>query len=1346
MPNVTQVKVENEIVSGLIDTGSQVTTIAESLVQKINCEVKTLNSLTVTTAGGNVLPYLGFVELTMDLAPDVGIPMDVLALVVADSKCDMNTPVVIGTNVLNVAYDSLIQVKDSLNDALCKAVKCISTVHDGVAGHVKSTKVEALPAKSKVLVSGISRAAAHCSPISVVTEESPQCHLPGGVLVSHCVVKVGGMGSTSKVCVELVNTTDRERHIPAGVVLCDLHKVDVVPVSKEDTVSVPDDSWLEKFHWPEDPEQAEAVRSLVKEWKDVFSVHDLDYGRTDLVEHKINLIDETPIRIRHRRIPPAMYEEVRAYLDELLAAGQIRPSHSAWSFPLVLVRKKEGTLRLCIDYRKLNEKCVREFFPLPRLDETMDVLVGAKYFSRLDLRSGYYQIPMYEPHKERTAFAAGPLGFFEWNSMPMGTVNATSSFQRLMQQCLGEMHLKECVVFLDDILVYSQSFGDHLVRLRKVFQRLKECGLKLKPSKCEFLKSKCQYLGHIVSADGISTDPEKISKVVNWKVPENAKELSSFLGFCGFYRRYVKNFSSIARPLQDLVKFSDGKSPIVWSDEADESFKLLKSKLTSAPILAYADCTKPFILHVDASGTGLGGILYQMQDNKKRVIAYASRGLNASERNYPAHKREFLALKWAIVEKFHDYLYGGKCEVYTDSNPLTYILSTAKLDATGHRWLAQLSSYDFSLHYKPGQSHVDADALSRLDLSSDVSRAICKSIQVESGFCHTLPLGAGFENDVFGSRVVSDVFKGDAKLRQDEDVVLAKVKHCMKNDVRIPKEEWKEVDPEVRKLLNQRDRLRLVDEALYRSVKQEDGEILQFVVPQDFRRAVFESLHHNMGHPGRDKTFLLHSERCYWPSMRKDVEDMVSKCRRCICRKARTITAPLTPIITSQPLELVCLDYLLVEPSAGYEHLLVITDHFTKFAKVVPTKNESALTTARALYENFITVYGIPQRIHSDQGRCFESKIIKELCSLTGMSKSRTTPYHAMGNGACERFNQSLLKLLGTLANDQKSKWKSHLSSLVHYYNCTPHDSTGFAPYELMFGRKPSLPLDAEIKPPCEDESSLTKFVEGLKQQVEYVRNLAKKKMEERAANAKELYDSKSTNAVLQIGDTVLIRKTVHKGREKLADRWVDEVFVVVSHPNPQVAVYTVKPLSGRGRERTLHRNLLLPVYPDQEDEVQHPQPIRKTTQRPNRRGKSPNQEESSGSDTSESDSEDEIFISPLYNQDPIGSASASSSRTPSPTASPTAPRRSLVPSVNDPSDSASPAVPPAAVPLAAVPPVVPAVPPADPVNPAAVALPAGPADSTDDPQQVMPRRSTRSNLGQLPKRFGDFIMSHFVK
>ena len=473
----------------------------------------------------------------------------------------------------------------------------------------------------------------------------------------------------------------------------------------------------------------------------------------------------------------------------------------------------------------------------------------------------------------------------------------------------------------------------------------------------------------------------------------------------------------------------------------------------------------------------------------------------------------------------------------------------------------------------------------------------------------------------------SDVFAGDVAGCQRSDAILNRLVAMLKGKVVITEKELKEESVELQKLVNQKDKLINKNGVLYRKVIQEEGEILQCVIPIDYRKPVFQALHHRMGHPGRDKTLALHRARCYWPSMAKDIESMVQKCRRCVCRKARATTAPLTPIVTSEPLELVCLDFLLVEPSSGYEHILVITDHFTKFSKAIATKNESALTTARALYQNFITVYGVPTRIMSDQGRNFESKLIKELCTITGMDKSRTTPYHAMSNGACERMNQTLLKLLGTLSEDKKAKWKEYLPSMVHAYNCTPHETTGYSPYELMFGRKPILPIDVEMMPPNE-VAPLSKFVSDLQEHVKYSQELAGKKLAQKASKAKEKYDKRAVAAGLQPGDTVLIKKTTSSGREKLADRWVDDIHIVLSQPNPNIAVYKVKPSSRAGRVRTLHRNLLLPVSVDEEEDdvSQEPEPVRPNNpasrSRPKSSNPSPNCSESS-------DSEYELFVAP---------------------------------------------------------------------------------------------------------------------
>ncbi|KAI3375884.1 hypothetical protein L3Q82_004150 [Scortum barcoo] len=359
-------------------------------------------------------------------------------------------------------------------------------------------------------------------------------------------------------------------------------------------------------------------------------------------------------------------------------------------------------------------------------------MTGSKWFSVLDLRSGYYQIAMAEEDKEKTAFIC-PLGFFQFERMPQGITGAPATFQRLMEKAVGDMNLLEVLVYLDDLIVFGRTLEEHEERLLKVLDRLAEVGLKISVDKCQFCLPKVKYLGHIVSADGVSPDLAKIEAVTRWPQPTHLKALQSFLGFCGYYRRFIANYAAIVRPLSELTKgyaptqrvkkFEKDETKTYlkesepfgerWDQSCTEAFHKIIHCLTHAPVLAFADPNKPYVLHVDASLKGLGAVLYQEHSEGLRPVAFASRKLKTSERNYPVHQLEFLALKWAVVDKFHDYLYGVRFTVRTDNNPLTYVLSTAKLSAVGHRWLSALSTYDFDIQYRPGRHNIDADLLSR---------------------------------------------------------------------------------------------------------------------------------------------------------------------------------------------------------------------------------------------------------------------------------------------------------------------------------------------------------------------------------------------------------------------------------------------------------------------------------------------------------------------------------------------------------------------------------------------------------------------------------------------------------
>ena len=313
----------------------------------------------------------------------------------------------------------------------------------------------------------------------------------------------------------------------------------------------------------------------------------------------------------------------------MLDIGAIRRSNSPWASPVVLVRKKDGSLRFCIDLRKLNARTVKDAYSIPRIEDALDSLNGACIFTSLDLKSGYWQVELDDESIPLTAFTVGPLGFYECVRMPFGLTNAPATFQRLMESCLGDLHLNWCIIYLDDIIIFSKNPDEHITRLKGVFEKLARAGLKLKPSKCEFFKAKLKYLGHIVSQEGIATDPIKIEAILKWPQPKTVTDVRSFTGFTNYYRKFIKGYAKIARPLHELTSGENAKrkhKPVEWDERCQASFEALKGLCSECPVLAYADYKRPFVLHTDASTTGLGAVLYQKQeDGKERVIAYASR-------------------------------------------------------------------------------------------------------------------------------------------------------------------------------------------------------------------------------------------------------------------------------------------------------------------------------------------------------------------------------------------------------------------------------------------------------------------------------------------------------------------------------------------------------------------------------------------------------------------------------------------------------------------------------------------------------------------------------------------------
>ena len=610
-----------------------------------------------------------------------------------------------------------------------------------------------------------------------------------------------------------------------------------------------------------------------------------------------------------------------------------------------------------------------------QIDKTLDSLQGSQWFSSLNLKSCYWQVEMDEESKPLTAFTVGLLGFYECKRMPFRLTNTPATFQRLMETCLGDLNLHWCIIYLDDIVMFK-DLASHLERLEAVFQKLEEAGLKLKPSKCELFWRQLAYLGHVISAKGVATDESKIEAIKNWLTPTNVTEVRSFLGFMGYYCRFIPKFAQVACPLHELTSGENvgkKKAAIKWDSRCQQVFDDLKTLCTMAPILAYANFTKPFKLHTDACGTGLGTVLYQTkEDGTEAVIAYASRSLNKAESHYPAHKLEFLTLKWAVVEKFHEYLYGLTFDVYTDNNQLTYVLTTANLDAASHHWVTSLANYNFRLHYRAGKTNIDADALSRvswpecmpdnLGTSLKVNAAAVRAIQEAALDQPACPIEAySYDLHVIGaiqdSQQLAQMTLDDWRQAQEVDPVLGIIVKRLREG--MLEQDWsKKTDsPKLSQYRREWNNLVLQKGVLYRRARPRESEetLLQLLLPIAQREVALMGCHDEVGHLGLECKLDLMLDRFFWPHMAVQVKEHIGKCHPCLAFKARQPKAPLENIMATHPLELIHLDYLCLEPGKGLEeNVLVITDHFTRYAQAYVTRTQMAQTMAKTLGDKFI--------------------------------------------------------------------------------------------------------------------------------------------------------------------------------------------------------------------------------------------------------------------------------------------------------------------------------------------------------------------------------------------------------
>ena len=697
-------------------------------------------------------------------------------------------------------------------------------------------------------------------------------------------------------------------------------------------------------------------------------------GHTNATKHKIVLKDPDtpPFKEHFRRILPPQLDKVREHLKLMLDTGAIQPSNSPWCNAVVLVSKKDGLLRFCIDFRKLNSLTVKDSHLLPHICETLESLAGAAHYLTFNMNCGFWQVPMDEESKQYTAFTLGSMGLYKCESMPFGLCNALPTFQRLMQNCLGKLNLTYCLIYLDDVIVFSKMPEEHLRRMHVVFDHLREHGLKLKPSNCDVFKSEINYLAHHVSQKGVLPLQKNLESIAQCPPPDTYTKVKSFMGLVGHYRCFIKGFAKIAAPLYDLTSGDkkDKKSEHVdLSPEACEVFDCLKAACLQAPIPAFPDFNKPFLLETDASRRGLGAVLSQKQaDGQYHPIAYASRVMNETEQRYHSNKQELLALKWAVTEQFHEYLspYGknrNEFVVRTDNNPLTYIFSSANLDAAGQQWVARLASYNFSLEYQKGKDNTVADFLSQMNkrLPEEEVQEYLNQIPypgvkvvlhntimpieecVEQGVRPTLDCRGDCQEETVEARLarLATTNVMDWKQEQKEDPVLYQVaKH-----LRAPCETFKAA---LHKVLDKKataayvkakEQLVLKNGLLYHKTQQGQADkiVFQFVVLQRHRGTTLDGCHREVAHQGQCRSTALMQECFWWPGMTQNLRNCIKKCGHCRKYEAAPPVVHMKPLTCGGPGELLHVDFTSIEETVPLKegpvirNVLVLQDHFSKY-------------------------------------------------------------------------------------------------------------------------------------------------------------------------------------------------------------------------------------------------------------------------------------------------------------------------------------------------------------------------------------------------------------------------------
>lgn len=718
-------------------------------------------------------------------------------------------------------------------------------------------------------------------------------------------------------------------------------------------------------------------------------------GRTNLIEHEIEIIEGAKMRdLPMYRYSPSVWDSIEKELERYERLDVIEECTSEYASPLVPVKKSNGKIRVCLDSRKINSITKKDAYPMRNMNEIFHRLQKARYFSIIDLKDAYFQVPLKESSRNFTAFRT-PKGLFRFKVVPFGLKNAPFTMSRLMNRAIGFDLEPYVFIYLDDIVIATESLDEHFRLLKEVAKRLTKAGLTISVEKSRFCRRQVKYLGYLLTENGLAIDSSKLEPILNYPRPKSIRDIRRLMGLMGFYQKFIKNYSHITTPITDLLKKS---KKFKWNEEAERALDELKSVLTSSPVLANPRYDIPFIIETDASQLAVGAALLQEHPEGKRIVAYYSKKLTSTQRKYAATEKECLAVLLA-VENFRHYVEGTTFTVITDAKSITWLFTITAANGNSRllRWALKLQSFDFNIQYRKGRDNVLADCLSRIESIETVDR----------------------DYEELKERILKD-----PSLYTEFKIIGGKIFKFVQDSSKIEDRRflWKYYPP-----------------------KQDRLQIIQTV--------------HEPAHLGYDKTIASIKEKFFWPRMCLDTKQFCKACLPCKTSKSTNINSTPPMGSQKQncdyPWQFLTLDYLGPFPPSGRSQstcLLVVTDIFTKFILVQPFKQATACSLVKFLEQSIFLLFGVPQTVLTDNGSQFTSKLFKDLCTHYGITHWLTPSYHPQVNNS-ERVNRVITAAIRATIKSNHKTWADNIHSIANAIRNSTHESTKHTPYFLTFGR-----------------------------------------------------------------------------------------------------------------------------------------------------------------------------------------------------------------------------------------------------------------------------------------------------